>query len=983
MKAAFNPRALESRTQAIGRQLFSAARQAHAHLSVINRWTSQVLSWCLADSSVKGSVLRFLDVLPSLNGSRDVARHVADYFPDSNLRLPNSLRLGSQLAGSGLLTHGALELLVRRMCSQVARQFIAESDPKQASEVIRLLAAGKASCSLDILGEQVLSESDANAYASQCGVLLRLAADVYQAMDPDKRPDACGPLVNLSVKPSGLTPKFDPLSIPASIERASRRLLPIIEQADGLAALVNLDMEQYELRDLTLQLAKRILLHPDRNHQAKLGIVIQAYLRDSEQVLDELLQWLASHERALTIRLVKGAYWDSELAWAGQNHWPAPVYQRKEETDAAFERLTQKLLASGPLISTAVASHNVRSIAYAMACAETIGLEPHQLEFQLLFGMGESLQAAILSRGYPVRIYTPVGELIPGMAYLVRRILENTANESFLRQEINIHSPEQLLKAPAAVAVSEPIAASSRWRPEPLTNWALSSSQECFIQALKKAQSETGRDYSSSVKIKTAANGVLEVRNPANPTQVVGRVNKAGIEDVNQAVELASKAQKPWASSPVSQRTAYLRRAADLMRKQREALAALTVLEVGKTWREADIEIVEAIEYLEYYSSCMERLTESRALDQAPGERNWMRFSPRGVAAVIAPWNFPAAILTGMTSAALVTGNAVVLKPAEESSIIALHLADILHQAGVPEDVLHCLPADGEITGAALVKHPGIHTVVFTGSKAVGLSIVEACGRVGSEQRFVKHAVIEMGGKNAVIVDTDADLDAAVSGILRSAFGFAGQKCSAASRLFIHQAVYEKLLNRLIAASDRLVVGDPFNPDTDVGPLINGAASQRLKQAIAYARKINCLAYAYPEHRLPSTGYFVGPAIVVGLSQQDRLARDELFGPLLCVFKAGNFEEALQMANDSEYALTGGVYSRSPSHIQKAVDFFDVGNLYINRPITGAMVGRQPFGGFRLSGLGTKAGGPDYLLQMLLPKTVCSNTTRHGMPLEE
>lgn len=985
MKAALDPVALEASTQAIGKELFSAARQVHAHLSVLNRWTSQVLSWCLGDASVKGSVLRFLDTLPSLKDSRDVARHIADYFPNSNLRLPVSLRLGSKLAGSGLLTHRALDAVVRQMCAQVARQFIAESDPKQASEAIRVLAGSRAACSLDILGEQVLSESDANAYASQCGVLLRIAADVYQNLGPGAQPSACGSLVNLSVKPSGLTPKFDPASLQASLERAWRRLLPIVEQADSLGALVNLDMEQYALRDLTLQLAKRVLLHPDRNKQAELGIVIQAYLRDSESVADELLQWLASHERMLTVRLVKGAYWDSEMAIAGQSHWPSPAYRQKEETDAAFERLTQKLLAAGPLLTTAIASHNVRSIAHAMACAEMLGVQPNQMEFQLLFGMGDALQGAILSRGYPVRIYTPVGELIPGMAYLVRRILENTANESFLRQEITTQSPEKLLRAPESASEKPTKQAEALyWKPEPLTNWALGTSRENFAQALKTVSSQLGRDYSFSIGHDLAqASSTLEVRNPANPAQVIGRVGKAAVADVHRAVELASRAQKRWALASVGERTGCLRKAADLMRRQREALAAQTVLEVGKTWGEADIEIVEAIEYLEYYSSCMERLTETRVPDQAPGERNSLRFYPRGVAAVIAPWNFPAAILTGMTAAALVTGNAVVQKPSEESSIIALLLAAILHEAGVPQDILQCLPGEGESVGKELVRHPGVQTVLFTGSKAVGLSIIEACGRIGPGQRFVKHAVVEMGGKNAVIVDADADCDAAVSGIMRSAFGFAGQKCSAASRLVIHEAVYEKILNRLIAATDRLIVGDPADPDTDMGPLINEAASKRLKAAMAYAESAKRLAYAYPAHRMPASGYFVGPAIAAGLPLDDRLSREELFGPLLCVFKAKSFEESLRIANDTEYALTGGVYSRLPSHIQQAIDSFDVGNLYINRPITGAMVGRQPFGGHRLSGLGTKAGGPDYLLQLVTPKTICANMTRHGMPLEE
>jgi RHH-type proline utilization regulon transcriptional repressor/proline dehydrogenase/delta 1-pyrroline-5-carboxylate dehydrogenase len=304
-----------------------------------------------------------------------------------------------------------------------------------------------------------------------------------------------------------------------------------------------------------------------------------------------------------------------------------------------------------------------------------------------------------------------------------------------------------------------------------------------------------------------------------------------------------------------------------------------------------------------------------------------------------------------------------------------------LREAGVPPDVIQYVPGRGDEVGARLVNHPGVALVAFTGSQAVGLSIIKACAEVGPGQRFVRHAVVEMGGKNALIVDADADLDAAVAGTLRSAFGYGGQKCSAASRLIVHEAVYDRLLPRLIDAADRLVVGDPADPATDLGPLIDAAAQQRLREAAARAGAVASVAYSYPASRLPAEGYFVGPTIVTHVSPADPLAQEELFGPLLCVFRVRTIEEAFALANDGSYALTGGLYSRSPARLAQAAAALDVGNLYLNRPITGAMVGRQPFGGHKLSGLGTQAGGPDYLLQMLLPKTICEDTTRHGIPL--
>jgi len=868
------------------------------------------------------------------------------------------------------LTQGALAAVVRQLVEQVARQFIAEHHPEGVARIVQGLASRGARCSLDVLGEQVLTEAEADQYLAKCRALLGAAA-------------------HLSVKPSALTSRFDPISPPQSIERASRRLLPLLHEASVRSGHITLDMEQYELRDLTLELAKHLLVHPDIGSRTGLGIVVQAYLRDAEAVVDALLAWLAAHDRTLSIRLVKGAYWDSEVALARQRHWPIPVYEDKAETDLAFERLTRRLLGACPLVTTAIASHNVRSVAHAMAVAEALGLAKDRLEFQLLYGMGEALQAAIVSLGYPVRVYTPVGELIPGMAYLVRRILENTANESFLRQDFfQERTAEELLEPPiiSGPPTIPPDALSSDpagWSGAPWLDWSQGANCEAMRETLRSVKGRMGHAYPLLLgdgEVPTPK--TLIVRNPAAPNEVVGKVSRAGVAEVERAVRAAGKAQPRWAAQPVRERVACLRRAAHFLQARRLELAAWEVVEVGKTWREADADVVEAIDYLEYYSQRMLDLEHGKPLPQAPGEYNTYTYHPRGVAAVIAPWNFPAGILTGMASAALVSGHAVILKPAGQSSVIAAHLARIFREAGVPPAILQYLPGLGEEVGIALVQHPGVHVVLFTGSRAVGQSILEACAKVPAGQRFVKHVVAELGGKNAIIVDADADLDAAVEGTLRSAFGYGGQKCSAASRVIVHEAIADRFFSRLAAAADRLVLGNPADPGTDVGPLIDEASQRRLREAIARIECVGTVAYRYPVARVPSSGYFVGPTIATDIPPTDPLAREELFGPLLCGFRVRTFEAALELANDTDYALTGGVYSRSPSHLDLAIDAFDVGNLYLNRPITGAAVGRQPFGGHRLSGLGTKAGGPDYLLQLLLSKTVCANTTRHGIPLE-
>jgi RHH-type proline utilization regulon transcriptional repressor/proline dehydrogenase/delta 1-pyrroline-5-carboxylate dehydrogenase len=985
MTSTLDPRALEDRTQAIGQALFAAAKQEHAHLSVLNRWTAHVLSWCLSDPSLKANVLRFIDVLPGLKSSREIVRHVREYFPPGT-RLPAALRVGTELAGQGLLTRHALAAVITRLVEQVARQFIAEHSPEGAAHIIRELAGRGATCSLDILGEQVLTEAEADRYAAKCEALLRGSTAAYAALPPSTALPTCGPRANLSVKPSALTSRFNPISPEHSVQRAARRLEPILRVAQESGAFVNLDMEQYELRDLTLELAKHLLASPDGS-LGRLGIVLQAYLRDADAVAEELLAWLKTHKRPLTIRLVKGAYWDTEVAQARQFHWPVPVYQEKGETDAAFERLTRTLLGAHPMVTTAIASHNVRSIAHAMASAEALGLPKDRLEFQLLYGMGDALQAAVISMGYPVRVYTPVGELIPGMAYLVRRILENTSNDSFLRQDFFQELGAEALLAPPESPAERRVDAASgsgvAWVGEPWTDFSKASTRTAMEGALASVRSQLGRNEplligSEAVQTKDQRPS----RNPAAPSELLGTVAQAGPDEAKQALRLAAEAQRSWAEVPVRERAALLQRAAALIRARHAELAAWEILEVGKTWREADVDVVETVEYLEYYSGQMLELDRGRELPQLPGERNAYRYVPRGVAVVIAPWNFPGAILLGMASAALVSGNAVILKPAAPASLVAAWLARALRDAGVPPGVLQYLPGPGGVIGNLLVRHPAVHTVLFTGSKAVGLSIVEACAAVPPGQRHVKRVVAEMGGKNAIIVDEDADLDAAIAGVLRSAFGYGGQKCSAASRLIVLERVYEQVVLRLAAAADRLVVGDPADPDTDVGPLIDADAQRRLSEALQHARQVASVAYEYPRTRLPSQGFFVGPAIVTDVPRGDRLATEELFGPLLCVFRARTFEAALELANDTDYALTGGVYSRSPSRLEQAVRAFDVGNLYLNRAITGAMVGRQPFGGHRLSGLGTKAGGPDYLLQLLTPKTICVNTARHGIPLE-
>jgi RHH-type proline utilization regulon transcriptional repressor/proline dehydrogenase/delta 1-pyrroline-5-carboxylate dehydrogenase len=390
--------------------------------------------------------------------------------------------------------------------------------------------------------------------------------------------------------------------------------------------------------------------------------------------------------------------------------------------------------------------------------------------------------------------------------------------------------------------------------------------------------------------------------------------------------------------------------------------------------------VAEAIDYLEYYGREMLRLAKPRHTQRLPSETNLYLYEPRGVAVVIAPWNFPLAILTGMTAAALVTGNCALMKPAEQSPLMAAHLLGILRQAGLRDDACQLLQGGGEL-GAHLVRSPKIHLIAFTGSREVGLEILKEAYTHRSGQAHVKRVICEMGGKNAVIVDSDADLDEAVAHIIDSAFNYQGQKCSAASRIILLEEVHDRLLHRLIAAVKSLKIGPPEDPRNAVGPLIDAPAKKRVEEYIRLGKKeAECVL----EMDAPREGFFVGPAVFRDVDPHSRIAQEEIFGPVLSVLKARDFGHALAMANDSQFALTGGIFSRSPAHIEQARTDFRVGNLYINRGITGAVVERQPFGGLKLSGIGSKAGGPDYLLQFLEPRTISENTLRHGfMPPDE
>ena len=470
--------------------------------------------------------------------------------------------------------------------------------------------------------------------------------------------------------------------------------------------------------------------------------------------------------------------------------------------------------------------------------------------------------------------------------------------------------------------------------------------------------------------------GELLSTDPGAPDNVVAVAARATDADVSDAVDEAERGFRAWRALPAEDRAATLVRAAAWLRERRLELAALEDRECAKPWPEADADVCEAIDFLEYYARGAIELAAGPPLLQVPGERNEMSYGPRGVVAVVSPWNFPLAIPCGMTSAALATGNAVVLKPAEQSPGCAFMLVQALRAGGVPPSVISLLPGEGD-AGAALVAHPGVHTIAFTGSMPVGVEIARAAAEVAPGQRHLKRVVSELGGKNCVIVDSDADLDEAVPAIVSSAFVYAGQKCSAASRVLVHEAIADQLIDRVAGAASVLVVGQADRLDTDVPPVIEQTARERVNRYASIAHESGRIVARVDD--VPAGGWFCPPTVVADLPADSPVLNEEIFGPLLAIDRVKNVEHACEVVDGLPFALTGGLFARDPATVRYVRERSPVGNLYVNRGITGAMVGRQPFGGNRLSGTGSKAGGPDYLRQFVEPHVVTENTMRHGL----
>lgn len=974
---------VEAEVEAIGGRLFRRMDAAPPPRPFSRKGIyQQLMQWAMEDPAFKTQLFRFVDVLPTLKSDREVARHLREYLPAKALAAHPWLEQGLML---GSLAPVLMAKAVKSQVLGMARQFVAAATPAEAAQHLHHNRSLGLATTFDLLGEAVVTEDEADAYLIRnLAVLKALHEEVTRHPLPAASDQGAveTPRVNVSIKISALVPMIDPTAPERTLPALKNRLRHLLQRAKELNAHLHFDMESYALKDLTLRLFREMLEESEFETHPHTGIVIQAYLKESESDLRTLLHWARFKGRRIGIRLVKGAYWDHEVITASQRQWPVPVWLQKAESDANFEKLTVFLLENSDIFLPRFATHNVRSVAHAIAQANRLGIDPKLYEFQTLFGMADDLKLALVQSGYRVREYAPVGNLLPGMAYLVRRLLENSSNEGFLSQR-HRRDPALLLSNPLASLPPElPRPSPSRrvaFVNVPNTDFTHPRSHSGLHEALANLRSNLGRQHPLVINGRRVVTGRFEPSlNPAHPDMVLGHWAVAGERETEAAVQAAYRAKERWAATPVDERAAVIDRLAELIAARRAPLTALEILEVGKPWGEADADISEAIDFCHYYAAEMRRLGRPRLTQEVAGEENHLLPIPRGVGAVIAPWNFPLAILCGMTVAPLVAGNTLILKPAEQSSLVGAAFMELLEEAGVPPGVVNLLTGFGEEVGRYLVEHPKVDFITFTGSRSVGLSIWETAGKTVPGQLNLKKVVCEMGGKNAMIIDDTADLDEAIPAAITSTFAYAGQKCSALSRLIVLDSVYDHCVERFVGAMKTIPVGDPALPGTVVGPVIDAQAKEKIERAIENGRRHATLMAQGSLKDAPKQGYFVPPTVFTNVTPLSDLAQEEIFGPVVAVIRASNLDEAFAIANSTSYALTGGIFSRTPSSLERAKHELQVGNLYINRSITGAIVQRQPFGGYRMSGGGTKAGGPGYLEQFFVTRVVSENVVRRG-----
>ncbi|WP_210205683.1 bifunctional proline dehydrogenase/L-glutamate gamma-semialdehyde dehydrogenase PutA [Pseudaminobacter salicylatoxidans] len=850
---------------------------------------------------------------------------------------------------------GTLHAMVRRLGEPVIRKAVAAAMREMGEQFVlgrtiaeavkrgRSMLAKGYLYSYDMLGEAARTEEDALRY-------LRAYADAIAALAIHSRGQDIRYNPGISVKLSAIHPRYEEAQRETMLPVMAERLLSLAVAAKNARMGLNIDAEEADRLDLSLDVIERVLADPQLEGWDGFGVVVQAYGPRCAFTIDWLYALAQKLDRKIMVRLVKGAYWDTEIKRAqvlGLEGYP--VFTRKSNTDVSYIACAKKLLSMTDRIYPQFAGHNAHTVSAILAMAP----DRNSFEFQRLHGMGEALHETVRkAEGTRCRIYAPVGAHSDLLAYLVRRLLENGANSSFVHQLTDESvKPEEIARDPfetvatqgpaANPAIAQPLAIFGAGRPNAK---GYDITDTVTLAAIDKTRQEfAGADrWHAKPVTRAAGDGVKRsVVNPARPAEVVGSVVEASAGQVSEAVRIAVEAQPAWAARAVAERAEILRRIADLYEANAVEFFALATREAGKSLADGVAEVREAVDFLRYYAS---EATRAEAGTEA-----------RGVMVCISPWNFPLAIFTGQIAAALVTGNSVIAKPAEQTPLIAYRAVELMREAGIPQDVIQLLPGDGPTVGAPLTADPRIAGVCFTGSTEVAKIIEKQLAETAAPDAML---LAETGGLNAMIVDSTALPEQAVRDILGSAFQSAGQRCSALRVLYVQKDVEKKVLNMLTGAMEALTVGDPWRISTDVGPVIDEEAQNGIR---AYTAKMEEQGRLLARLDAPEDGRFVAPHIfrVSGIGEMEC----EVFGPVLHVatFEADEIDKVISDINARGYGLTFGLHTRIEGRVQHFVDGIHAGNIYVNRNQIGAVVGSQPFGGEGLSGTGPKAGGPHYL----------------------
>lgn len=879
-------------------------------------------------------------------------------------------------SGEGVV-RSAVDAAMRIM----SKQFVMGRTIKEALTRAKKQEASGYRYSYDMLGEAALTEGDAMRYLTAYQeAISAIGRHVDKSLSIYQRP-------GISVKLSALHPRYQEAQHVRVMHELPAKLLILAQLAKQFDIALTIDAEESERLDLSLDVIERVFGDESLAGWQGFGMAVQSYQKRAFYLLDWIAELALSKKRRMMVRLIKGAYWDSEIKKTQmQGLEDYPVFTRKVFTDVSFQACVRKLLTMTDAIYPQFATHN----AYSVAMVLNLVGDYRDFEFQCLHGMGNELYQQVVpatSLGIPCRIYAPVGSHEDLLPYLVRRLLENGANSSFVNRIVDA-------KAPISHLVEDPVSKAQQLLDK--NNPHIPLPQAIFLPLRENSQ---GFDFTDRQAVATlqqiyremdkthwcakpliAQRQTREVEqslsSPQNPKQIIGRGSEATWQDCDWALSQAEKAFPLWSATPVQERAACLLRFAELLEEKRSELFALACLEAGKTFPDALAEVREAVDFCRYYAAlAMQLMEHPRCLPGYTGELNELSLHGRGIILCISPWNFPLAIFTGQVVAALVTGNCVIAKPAEQTPLMATFAVQLMHQANIPADVVQLLPGSGEKIGAALVADRRIKAVIFTGSTGTAEQINQSLAMRGGE---IIPLIAETGGQNAMIIDSSALLEQVIVDVLASAFTSAGQRCSALRVVYVQTEIYPRFIELLKGAMAELKVGDPCWLATDIGPVIDAQALAVLKQHVATLLKQHELIYQCQLSDECKSGYFMPPTAIAldNLAELDK----EVFGPILHVirFERKKLDEVIFQINQTGYGLTLGIHSRINQTVQYIRERVHVGNCYVNRNMIGAVVGLQPFGGEGLSGTGPKAGGPHYLLRLCHERTFTADTTAAG-----